>query len=79
MTEERINEGKELLKTLNHLKDQKRRWESAKGFFRLEVENDRGSTLSIDDSFINFSEVRLLAIAKIDRRINAVQKEFDEL
>lgn len=79
MTEERINEGKELLKTLSHLKDQKRRWESAKDFFRLNVKNDRGSILRIDSSLINFSELRLLTIANIDRRINAVQREFDEL
>ena len=32
-----------------------------------------------DDSFINFGEIRLLAMAKIDRRISEVQKEFDEL
>lgn len=79
MTEERINEGKELLKKLNCLKEQKRRWEMAKGFYRLEVETDRGDALNVNVSFINFSEVKLLTIAKIDRRINEVQKEFDEL
>ena len=35
--------------------------------------------MSIDDSFINFNEIKLLAIAKINKRINEVQKEFDEL
>lgn len=79
MTEERIMKGEELLKKLNCLKEQKRRWEMAKGFYRLEVETDRGGALNINGSFINFSEVKLLTIAKIDRRINEVQKEFDEL
>lgn len=79
MTEERIMKGEELLKKLNCLKEQKRRWEMAKGFYRLEVETDRGDALNINGSFINFSEVKLLTIAKIDRRINEVQKEFDEL
>lgn len=32
-----------------------------------------------DDSFINFDEIKLLAIARIDRRISEVQREFDEL
>lgn len=84
MTEEKIKQGEELLKKLNHLKDQKRRWERAVGFSRPEVKDScgydgRGNTYSIDDSFINFDEVKLLAIAKIDRRIDAVQREFDEL
>lgn len=35
--------------------------------------------MSIDDSFINFDEIKLLAIARIDRRISEVQREFDEL
>lgn len=37
------------------------------------------SSMSIDDSFINFDEIKLLAVAKINKRINEVQKEFDEL
>lgn len=84
MTEEKIKQSEELLKKLNHLKDQKKRWERAVGFSRPEVKDShgydgRGNTYSIDDSFINFDEVKLLAIAKIDRRIDAVQREFDEL
>lgn len=35
--------------------------------------------MSIDDSFINFDEIKLLAIAKINKRISEVQKESDEL
>ena len=84
MTEEKIKQGEELLKRLGHLKDEKKRWEKAVGFHRLEVKDmyeydGRGSTYSIDDSFINFEEVKLLAIAKIVKRIDEVQREFDNL
>lgn len=84
MTEEKIRKGEELLKRLSHLKDQKQRWEKGEKFLRPEVctIGEYGkvqSSMSIDDSFINFDEIKLLAIAKINKRINEVQKEFDEL
>lgn len=84
MTEEKVKQGEELLKKLSRLKDQRDRWERGVCFFRLELADVKGynrsqNTFSIDDSFINFEEIKLLAIAKIDRRIKEVQKEFDEL
>ena len=84
MTEEKIKQGEELLKKLSWLKDQRSRWERACRFCRLEASdykkyNGSGRDFSIDDSFINFDEIRLLAIAKIDKRISVVQEEFDML
>jgi hypothetical protein len=82
MTEEKVKKGEELLKKLSYLKDQRQRWEKGEKIFRLEVyttTNYGRDVISIDDSFINFNEVKLLAIAKINKRIDEVQKEFDEL
>ena len=81
MTEEKIKKGKELLERLNKLKDQKSRWERGVCFFRVEIADSMkyNGARSVDDSFINFDEVKLLAIAKLDRRISEVQEEFDEL
>ena len=84
MTEEKVKQGEELLKNLSRLKDQRDRWERGVCFFRLELAdakeyNGRQNTFSIGDSFINFDEVKLLAIAKIDKRISEVQEEFDRL
>ena len=84
MTEEKIKQGGELLKKLSHLRDERRRWEIAVRFFRIEVSDtmtyDRNQkVLSVGDDFINFNELKLLVLAKIDRRIKEVQKEFDEL
>lgn len=85
MTEEKIKQGEELLNKLNRLKDQRSRWEKGVYFSRVELADavkgytvDR-SIFSIDSSFINFDEVKLLAIAKIDKRISEVQEEFDKL
>lgn len=84
MTEEKIKKGRELLERLNKLKDQKSRWERGVCFFIVEISdsiryNGAQHTYSVDDSFINFDEVKLLAIAKLNRRISEVQEEFDEL
>ena len=84
MTEEKIKQGEELIKKLSHLRDERRRWEIAVRFFRIEVSDtmtyDRTQkVLSVGDDFINFNELKLLVLAKIDRRIEEVQKEFDEL
>jgi hypothetical protein len=84
MTEEKVRKGEELLKRLSYLKDQKQRWEKGEKFLHPEVctIGEYGkvqSSMSIDDSFINFDEIKLLAVAKINKRINEVQKEFDEL
>ena len=84
MTEEKLKQGEKLLKKLNELRDQRSKWEKGVCFYNLELAdvkeyNGRQTTFSIDYSFINFDEVKLLAIAKIDKRISEVQEEFNRL
>lgn len=84
MTEEKMRKGEELFKELSYLKNQKQKWEKGEKFLRPEVctignQGRVQNSMSIDDSFINFDEIKLLAIARIDRRISEVQREFDEL
>ena len=84
MTEEKVKQGEELLKRLDKLKDQRKMWEEGMRFYKVELANtkeynSRQSTFRIDSSFINFDEVKLLIIAKIDKRISEVQEEFDRL
>lgn len=78
MTEEKVKQGGELLRSLGRLKDQRSKWEKGVRFSRVEIADAR-EYLNIDTSFINFDEVKLLAIAKIDKRISEVQEEFDRL
>lgn len=84
MTEEKIKQGEELLKKIAWLKDQKRKWETGQEIKSLELCNrsdynriDR--VMEVSNSFINFEELKLLAIARIERRLKEVQTEFDNL
>lgn len=84
MTEEKIKQGEELLERLNRLKDQRKRWERGVCFHEVKLADAKEysreqSTFKINSSFINFDEVKLLTIAKIDKRISEVQEEFDRL
>lgn len=84
MTEEKIKQGEELLKKLSYLKEQKKKWELAQKFRRLELRtlteyNATGVVLEVQTEFINFDELKLLVLAKLDKRIKEVQEEFDNL
>lgn len=84
MTEEKIKQGEELIKKLNHLKDQKRRWEAGQEIKSLELCNrsDYGHVdrvMEVDKGFINFQDLKLLVIARIEKRLKEVQTEFDNL
>lgn len=79
MTEEKVKKGKELLERLNKLKDQKSRWERGVCFFIVEISDSIGyngaqHTYSVDDSFINFDEVKLLAI-KAEKEANQLREQ----
>ena len=84
MTEEKVKQSEELLERLNKLKDQRKRWEKGVRLYEVKLADAKEyssgqSTFKIDSSFINFDEVKLLTIAKIDKRISEVQEEFDRL
>ena len=84
MTEEKIKQGEELLKKLSYLKEQKKKWELAQKFRRLELRtltdyNATGIVLEVQTEFINFDELKLLVLAKLEKRIKEVQEEFDNL
>lgn len=79
MTEEKVEKGKELLMKLGRLKAQKERWQDAVSIKELRVIDCNHNIYCIDGCFINFEEVKLLVLAKIDRRIDEIQREFDNL
>ena len=84
MTEEKVKQGEELLKRLDDLKNQRKMWEEGIRFYKVELVNTKEysreqSVFRIDSSVINFDEVKLLAIAKINKRISEVQEAFDRL
>lgn len=79
MTEEKVRKGEELLKKLSRLKDQREGWQSAAGIKELRVIDCNHRIYCVGECFVNFEEVKLLVLAKIDRRIDEIQKEFDNL
>lgn len=84
MTEEKIKQGEELLRKLGNLKEQKKKWELAKKIRRLELctlfdYGRDGLVLEVKSEFINFDDLKLLVLAKLNKRIEEVQKEFDNL
>lgn len=81
MTEEKINKGKELLAELYRLKNQRNIWENAKGFYEIRVIDSKTpiAKRTVDCSFVRFDQVKLIAIARIDKKINEIQSEFDRL
>lgn len=84
MTEEKVKQSQELLKKLNWLKEQKEKWEASQKIRSLELcnMNDLGlinRVMEVADTFINFDDLKILTLAKIDKRIEEVQKQFDNL
>lgn len=85
MTEEKLKKAEELIKRIKRLIEQRKKWEEADAIHRIEfstVITHYGSVRyigDIDNSFINFEDIKLLALAKIQSRIYELQKEFDAL
>lgn len=84
MTEEKLEKAKQLLAFINELKNQKSKWENAKRVYRLELSDatERCSNerlMEVDKYWVNFEEIRLLTIAKITKRLEELQQEFDNL
>lgn len=80
MTEEKLKEGQRLLERLSKLKVEKNNWGRCDSIseLRLKLTSVAGS-VKVDDSFINFDELKLLVTSKIQRRIDEVQQQFNNL
>lgn len=82
MTEEKLNKGGELIKRIKRLIEQKEKWEEANAIHKIELSTTitycRQSKY-MDYSFVNFEDMKLLALARIQKLIDELQKEFDAL
>lgn len=83
MTEDKLEKGQQLLNELNSLKREKSNWEIAYSFYQIKV-NVRSTYNSTDErmintSLLNFEDIKLLVLAKFNKRIEEIQKEFDLL
>ena len=82
MAEEKLNKGEELIKHIKRLIEQKEKWEEANAIHKIELSTTitycRQSRY-MDYSFVNFEDMKLLALARIQKLIDELQKEFDAL
>ena len=84
MTEEKLNKGGELIKRIKRLIEQKEKWEEADAIYKIELRATitycaQFKYIEVDNSFVNFEDIKLLALARIQKRIDELQKEFDAL
>lgn len=84
MTEEKLNKGRELIEYIKYLIEQKEKWEEANAIHKIELSTTiiycrQSKYMEVDNNFVNFEDVKLLALARIQKRIDELQKEFDAL
>lgn len=84
MTEEKLNKSGELIKYIKCLIEQKEKWEEANAIHKIELSTTitycgQSKYMEVDNNFVNFEDVKLLALARIQKRIDELQKEFDAL
>lgn len=84
MTEEKLNKGEELIKHIKRLIEQKEKWEEANAIHKIELSTTtthcrQSRYMGVDYSFVNFEDMKLLALARIQKLIDELQKEFDAL
>ena len=84
MTEEKLNKGGELIKRIKRLIEQKEKWEEANAIHNIELSTTtaycrQSKYMDVDYSFVNFEDMKLLALARIQKLIGELQKEFDAL
>lgn len=85
MTEEKLNKGEELIKRIKCLIEQKEKWKEANAIHEIELLSiktpycGQSKHYIVDNSFVNFEDIKLLALARIQKHIDQLQKEFDVL
>lgn len=79
MTEEKVKEGQRLLDKLDRLRREKGSWERTISISELRLKLNSSVSIRVDESFINYDDLKLLVISKIQRRIDEVQQQFNNL
>ena len=82
MNADQLKRGEEIQSDLKHLKDQKDRYEKSKDFLhseRLDFSSGQYRVANIDARFIDFKTMKILALNEINKRIEELEKEFENL
>ena len=79
MTEEKVKEGQRLLDKLDKLRREKDNQERTISISELRLKLNLAGSVKVDESFINYNDLKLLVISKIQRRIDEIQQQFNNL
>lgn len=79
MTEGEVKEGQRLLDKLDRLRREKDNWERTIFISELRLKLSSAGSVKVDESFIDYDDLKLLVISKIQRRIDEVQQQFNNL
>lgn len=79
MDKEKVKRANLLLKQIEKLKDQKDRWESSENICELRLDTKNEGAKYVEYEYINFEDLKLFTISRISKRLEELQREFDDL
>lgn len=85
MTEEQLKNGQNLLERINRLEKRIKRWEQADRLasVRIRIPIDYPCRTEdyeeTDTSYLNFEEMKMLVLARMNRRLEQLKQEFEAL
>lgn len=84
MTEEQLKNGQNLLERINRLEKKIKRWEQAEKLVNVKIRIPTDSYRSedyeeTDTSYLNFEEMKMLVLARMNKRLEQLKQEFEAL
>lgn len=83
MTKENLLKGQEILKELEKLSKLQSDWSNSVMIYNIKLSKNNRFTpdenVIVSGNFINFEELKLLVLSKIQKRIKELEEEFDSL
>ena len=82
MIEDKFNRGCEIKEILNQLYSEKAKWEKANHFFMIklsEIKPGYFDCWNVDTSLLDFEEIKVHVLCKLNTKIGELIKEFRDL
>lgn len=84
MTEEQLKNGQNLLERINRLEKRIRRWEQAERLYSVKIRIPTDSYRNEDyeeteTSYFNFEEMKMLVLARMNKKLEQLKEEFETL
>lgn len=85
MTEEQLKNGQNLLERINRLEKKIKRWEQAEKLVGVKIRIPTDYPCRTEDyeetdtSYLNFEEMKMLVLARMNKRLEQLKQEFESL